>query len=190
MSFYFGGGALILFEVFGLLGYLSIGRGLALGTYINGLIWALFMLFGFGILVPGLRNLWYAYESQGWPTTEGVVVYVEQEANSQVVKDIAGRMGQITTHGAPLAYRYEVDGTQYFSNLRHFCQFIGSSEDWAEAILQRYPSGTGVPVSYCPTDPDLAALEPGIHSESYYLPGAGLAFLLFGIAVMIRSAFR
>jgi hypothetical protein len=39
-------------------------------------------------------------------------------------------------------------------------------------------------------DPDLAALEIGIHSESYYLPGAGLAFLLFGIAGMIWSNFR
>jgi hypothetical protein len=186
----FGGAVLILFGVFGLLGYLSIGRGLTLGTYLNGLIWVLFMLFGFGILAPGLRNLWYARASQSWPTTEGVVVYVEQEATSQVVKDSAGRTEQVTTHGAPLAYRYEVNGTPYFSNMRHFGQFIGSSQDWAEAILQRYPSGTGVPVSYCPTDPDLAALEPGIHSERYYLPGAGLVFLLFGIIGLIWSNLR
>jgi hypothetical protein len=90
--------------------------------------------------------------------------------------------------GAPLAYQYEVNGKRYFSNVRHFGQFVSSSsQDWAEAILQRYPSGMGVPVSYCPTDPDLAALEPGINSESYYLPGAGLAFLFFGIVAMIWS---
>jgi hypothetical protein len=181
----FGGAALILFGVFGLLAYLSMGRGLALNPYITVLIWILFMLFGVGILAPGLRNLWYARASQGWPTTDGVIVYAEQEATGQVMQDSKGRTGQFTTHGAPLVYRYEVNGTQYFSNVRHFGQFIGSSQDWAEEILQRYPSGTGMPVSYCPTDPDLAALEPGINSESYYLPGAGLAFLLFGIVGLI-----
>jgi hypothetical protein len=113
---------------------------------------------------------------------------MQQEATSQGIQDSKGRTGPFTMLGVPLAYRYEVNGTQYFSNVRHFGQFIrSSSQDWAEAILQRYPSGTGVPVSYCPTDPDLAALEPGINSESYYLPGAGLAFLLFGIAAMIWS---
>jgi hypothetical protein len=148
------------------------------------------MLFGVGILAPGLRNFWYAYASQGWPTTDGVIVYAEQEATGQVMQDSKGRTGQFTTHGAPLVYRYEVNGTQYFSNVRHFGQFIGSSQDWAEEILQRYPSGTGVPVSYCPTDPGLAAIEPGNHSESYYLPGAGLAFLLFGIVGLIWSTLR
>jgi hypothetical protein len=197
--YFFGGAALILLGAFGVLGYLSVGRGLVLGSYITGLIWVFFMLFGVGILAPGLRNLWYAHASQGWPTTDGVVVYAEQEATSQVMQDSEGRRDRATgaplkyrstTYGAPLAYRYEVNGTQYFSNVRHFGQFIGSSQDWAEAILQRYLSGTGVPVSYCPTDPDLAALEPGINSESYYLPGAGLAFLLFGIAGMIWSTLR
>jgi len=182
-----GGAILILFGIFCVLGYLWTEPGFTATPYITGLIWAFFILFGVAILAPGLRNLWYAHASQSWPTTKGVVVYAEQEAASRVLKDSQ----EVTTHGAPLAYRYEVNGTQYFSNVRHFGQFISSSsQDWAEAILQRYPSGTGVPVSYCPTDPDLAALEPGINSESYYLPGAGLAFLLFGIAAMIWSMLR
>jgi len=186
-----GGAVFILFGVFCVLGYLSMGRGVALMTYITGFIWVIFMLFGVAILAPGLRNLWYAHASQGWPTTDGVIVCAEKEAARWVVQDSKGRAGQLTMQGAPLAYQYEVNGTRYFSNVRHFGQFIrSSSEDWAEAILQRYPSGTGVPVSYCPTDPDLAALEPGINSECYYLPGAGLAFLLFGIAVMIWSTLR
>jgi hypothetical protein len=183
-----GGAILILFGVFCVLGYLWMEPGFAVTTYITGLIWVFFMLFGVAILAPGLRNFWHAYASRGWPTTDGVVVYMEQEATGKVIQDSKGRTGQFTMHGVPLAYRYEVNGTQYFSNVRHFGQFIrSSSQDWADAILQRYPSGTGVPVSYCPTDPDLAALEPGINSESYYLPGAGLAFLLFGIAAMIWS---
>jgi len=190
VAWYFVGGlVLILFEAICGLSYLAMVRDLALDSYVTGFFCFLFMLFGFGMLAPGLRNLWYARASQGWLTTDGIVVYVaEQEATGQVIQD-----GEDLTNrakGAPLAYRYEVNRTQYFSNVRHFGQFIGSNDGWAEAILQRYPSGTGVSVSYCQTDPDLAALEPGINSESYYLPAAGLAFLLFGIAVLIWSTLR
>jgi hypothetical protein len=185
-----GGAVLILFGVFCVLGYLWMEPSFAVTPYITGLIGVFFMLFGVAILAPGLRNLWYAHASQGWPTTDGIVVYAEEEATGRVIQDSKGRTGQFTTHGVPLVYQYEVNGTRYFPNVRHFGQFIGSSQDWAEVILQRYPSGTGMPVSYCPTDPDLAALEPGINSESYFLPGGGLAFLLFGIAGMIWSILR
>ncbi len=186
-----GGAILILFGVFIVLVYLFGDRDVNLTPYIAGFFFAVFMLFGVAMLAPGLRNLWYAHASQGWPTTEGIVVYAEKEATNWVVRDSTGHAGQLTMQGAPMAYQYEVNGTRYFSNVRHFGQFIkSSSEDWAKAILERYPSGTGVPVSYCPTDPDLAALEPGINSECYYLPGGGLAFLLFGTAVMIWSILR
>ena len=186
-----GGAVLILFGVFIVLAGLFSDRDVDLIPYIAGFFWLVFMLFGVAMLAPGLRNLWYAHASQGWPTTDGVIVCAEKEAARWVIQDSKGRAGQLTMQGAPLAYQYEVNGTRYFSNVRHFGQFIrSSSEDWAEAILQRYPSGAGVPVSYCPTDPDLAALEPGINSECYYLPGGGLAFLLFGTAVMIWSILR
>jgi hypothetical protein len=190
VAWYFVGGlVLILFGAFCGIAYLSTVQDLALGTYITGFICFFFMLFGVGMLLPGLRNLWYARASQGWPTTDGVIIYAaQQEATGQVIQDNEGLTDRVK--GAPLAYRYEVNRTQYFSNVRHFGQFIGSNEGWAEAILQRYPSSTGVPVSYCPTDPDLAALEPGINSESYYLPASGLAFLLFGIAVLLWSTLR
>jgi hypothetical protein len=186
-----GGAVLILFGVFIVSFNLLSERDVALTPYITSFFWAFFMLFGVAMLAPGLRNLWYAHASQGWPTTDGIIVYAEKEATSWVIQDSKGRAGQLTMRGAPLAYQYEINGTRYFSNVRHFGQFIrSSSQDWAKAILQRYPSGTGVPVSYCPTDPDLAALEPGINSECYYLPGAGLAFLLFGTAVKIYSILR
>ncbi len=186
-----GGAILILFGVFCVFGYLSTVRDIALTRYIASFFWVFFMLFGLAMLGPGLRNLWYAHASQGWPTTNGIVLYAEKEATRWVIQDSKGRAGQTTMYGMPLAYQYEIGGRRYFSNVRHFGQFIkSSSRDWAEAILQRYPSGTGVPVSYCPTDPDLAALEPGINSECYYLPGAGLAFLLFGTVVVIRSILR
>jgi hypothetical protein len=45
--------------------------------------------------------------------------------------------------------------------------------------------GKVVTVRYAPGNPDLGVLEPGIQREAYWLPGAGAAFLLFGLAVFI-----
>jgi hypothetical protein len=56
--------------------------------------------------------------------------------------------------------------------------------------VARYPTGADVPVWYCPADPDLAVLEPGIGQEAYYLPGAGAAFFLFGLLVWFLSLRR
>ena len=76
---------------------------------------------------------------------------------------------------------------KHFSNVRHFGQFAASSEDWAEEIHARYPSGADVPVSYCQTARDMAVLEPGIARTAYYLPGGGAAFVLFGLLVAAIS---
>jgi hypothetical protein len=181
----------LAFLVFGAvagLGYLSVTRELHVGRYAFSLAWLIMILLGVGMLVPGLRNLWHAYVSPSWPKARGVIVFAEptdEGAETQV-----GERGALrsTAHGAPLAYQYEVGGKQHFSNVRRFGQFGASTEkEWAEEILERYPSGADVPVSYCPADPDLATLEPGIGRETYYLPGAGAAFLLFGLLAMLLT---
>jgi hypothetical protein len=80
-----------------------------------------------------------------------------------------------------------VNGKTYFSNIRRFGALAGASKDWAQSILQRYPTGARAPVSYNPADPNTAVLEPGAFSEAFWLPGAGAAFLLFGAAVLIAN---
>ncbi|MEK7750968.1 MAG: DUF3592 domain-containing protein, partial [Acidobacteriota bacterium] len=75
-------------------------------------------------------------------------------------------------------------GKTYFSNIRCYGALSGASQDWAQSILERYPTGARAPVSYDPADPNTAVLEPGVTSEAYWLPGAGAAFLLFGVAVL------
>ena len=42
----------------------------------------------------------------------------------------------------------------------------------------RYPADGKVSVSYDPSQPWIAAARPGLHAEAFWLPGAGLAFLL------------
>jgi hypothetical protein len=84
-----------------------------------------------------------------------------------------------------IVYAYDVAGRRHFANRRVFGQVGHPGEgEAAEAIATRYPRGRAVTVRYAPDRPDLAVLEPGISSEAYLLPGAGLAFLLFGLAAM------
>ena len=52
-------------------------------------------------------------------------------------------------------------------------------------IARQYPVGRELTVWYHPDDPDLATLEPGASKEALWAPGAGAAFFLFGLAVLI-----
>ncbi|MGC9971430.1 MAG: DUF3592 domain-containing protein [Bryobacteraceae bacterium] len=159
----------ILFGVVVLLAYIGSEWELFEFRRVMGLMWFIFIFFGVGMLTPGLLSLWRAKASENWPTVNGVIVFSEQDGTDSRV---------------PLAYEYEVNGEKHFSNVRHFGQFAESKENWADAILKRHPTGTQVPVTYCPTDPDVAALESGINPEAWYLPGGGAAFLLFGLAAL------
>jgi len=82
-------------------------------------------------------------------------------------------------YSADTVIQYEVAGKQYSTNLIHFGQTLGSG-DASEAELQRlrYPVDGEVAVSYDPSRPWIAAARPGLHAEAFWLPGAGLAFLL------------
>lgn len=144
----------------------------------------IFGLIGMAMLAGGLGRLWNAYASTRWPLAPGVITYGRQDASTSVSKDSDGDERRSTVYGVRLVYEYEVDGRKHFNNVRVFGQLAGSSDSGrASSIAQQYPLGKKVDVAYDPADPDIAALEPGIDNEAYWLPGAGAAFLLFGLAV-------
>ncbi|MDP2998696.1 MAG: DUF3592 domain-containing protein [Bryobacterales bacterium] len=154
---------------------------MALGFRTFGLV---FLLAGAAMLTAGLLRFKHALDSRSWPVTAGVIVYAAEHSNTSEVRDSDGERHSATSYGAPLAYKFEVNGKTYFSNIRCFGALSGASKDWAQSILERYPTGARAPVSYDPADPNTAVLEPGVTSEAYWLPGAGAAFLLFGVAVL------
>lgn len=169
------------------LGYWSLSSGLSIGRHALSLAWLVMILLGIGLLAPGLQNLWRAYASRDWPRTSGVILFAQPDTETPVTPESQGDALRSTGRGAPLAYEYEVAGKKHYSNVRAFGQFVRSGGKWANRILQRYPTGAGVPVWYCPADPDLAVLEPGISRQAYYLPGAGAAFLLFGLLAVFLT---
>jgi Protein of unknown function (DUF3592) len=165
--------------------FFGITRGSGLFGLGLGMFAGIFAAIGISLLAGGLVNLWRAHASQGWPQTAGVIVYGVIEDYNSEIKDTDGDTIHSTSSGAHLIYRYELDGKKHYSNVRRFGQLAAASGDWASDIAARYPPGKAVRVAYSPGNYDLAVLEPGIDRETFWLPAAGAAFLLFGLAVFI-----
>ncbi|MEO7651993.1 MAG: DUF3592 domain-containing protein, partial [Bryobacteraceae bacterium] len=144
----------------------------------------IFALIGVAMLGGGVGRLWNAYASTRWPLAPGLITYGRQDVSTSVTKDSDREESRTPIYGTQLVYEYEVGGRKHFNNVRAFGALAGSSDaDRASSITERYPLGKKVDVAYNPADPDVAVLEPGINNEAYWLPGAGAAFLLFGLAV-------
>jgi len=73
-----------------------------------------------------------------------------------------------------------VSGASIFLLFGGFLFGAGVRNIWRGLSSSGWPKTAGVVVS-----PELAVLQPGIDSEAFWLPGAGAAFLLFGLAVFI-----
>ena len=82
-------------------------------------------------------------------------------------------------------YQYEVAGTTHYNNVRRFAQVEGGGREEADRVGARYRKGAKVKVSYFPTDPDVAVLEPGNTGAALWLPGIGVALLLFSGAIFL-----
>ena len=144
---------------------------------------AIFCLLGACGLIYGGSQLLLGRQSAGWLETTGEIVYGKLDTSESLTKTEEYRQVQ-TSYGANLIYKYAVQGQTYYSNRRSFGQLAGSDEEWAAEIMAKYPPGARIPVSYSSDNPHLAVLEPGTSSEAFWLPGAGLASLLFGAAAM------
>jgi hypothetical protein len=145
----------------------------------------IFAAIGASLLAAGLVNLWRAQASLHWPQAPGLITYGKIDTSRTVVETNDGRTMSASVSGARLIYQYEVHGKRHYNNIRLFGQTAGGGRAPEEEIAARYPLGKSVPVFYAPYNPDIAALEPGIQGEAFWLPGAGAAFFLFGLAVFI-----
>jgi len=133
------------------------------GTVFGAILCGLGML----LLTSGLQRAWRGSASTSWPTTHGVVLSAGADEPDDTT-DAAYR--------ARLIYQYQVAGMTHFNNLRTFAQVEGGAT---------YHRGAGVKVSYFPSDPDVAVLEPGNTSDALWLPGIGVFLLLASLAIFI-----
>jgi len=157
----------------------SMGAGLTIFC-------AIFMTIGSILLFIGGRSLWSGWRSSDWPTTRGVIVFGHRDESQETIQvERDERSYSNTGNRAAIIFSFEVDGRLHFSNNRRFGQLAASDSAWADSIAEKYRLGRHVTVWYRPDNPDVATLEPGVSKEALWAPGAGAAFLLFGLAGLI-----
>jgi len=157
----------------------GIGAGLTIFCII-------FMTIGSILLFIGGRALWGGWKSSDWPTTRGVIVFGHRDESPETVQaERDDRSHSNPRNDGHIIFSFEVDGRTHFSNNRRFGQLAGSDSAWTDSIAEKYPLGRQVTVWYRSDDPDVATLEPGVSKEALWAPGAGAAFLLFGLAGLV-----
>jgi len=180
-------GAGLAFLVPTLLGYLTFRSFFNASIFATAasIFCAVFMTVGAVILFFGARSLLRGWHSTGWPKTPGVIVYGRRDESRTATQTSDDERYVTTTSGHHIVYRFEANGQTHFSNTRRFGQLAAADPNWASQIAKLYPVGREVSVSYDPQNPDLATIEPGVSKEALWGPGAGAAFLLFGLAVLV-----
>ncbi|WP_025414627.1 DUF3592 domain-containing protein [Gemmatirosa kalamazoonensis] len=140
---------------------------------------ALFLLVMVGIpIFAGLRNVWRAAASSGWPTTEGVVVDAVDVASTERDRDADGGVRETRMTNGRVTVQYRLGGRTYTTQTLHFGEWAASGDaTWAQLRLLRHPVGARVRVSYAPRDPGLAVVHPGLTPLVLLLPGIGLGLL-------------
>jgi hypothetical protein len=134
-------------------------------------------------LTAGAQRYWRGSASESWPTAPGVVIFAGSGRGE--AEEEAGNDTSDTAYYARIVYEYEVGGAKHVNNMRRFAQVEGGSAAEAEQVAARYRKGAQVKVSYFPTDPDIAVLEPGNTGASLWMPGIGAVLLLFGLACFV-----
>jgi hypothetical protein len=129
------------------------------------------ILFGILTLYYGGRNVLRAYQSNTWPTVQGVVQnsYVESLRNSNVAK---------------IVYDYTVN-EKPFTGMQ--VAFGSYSFNWSHArgIVNMYPQGKTVSVYYNPQNPQVCVLEPGVKGQVWIRPGIGFGCIAAGILLKL-----
>jgi hypothetical protein len=132
---------------------------------------------GLFFVLKGARRIQQSIASTKWPAVMGKVV--SAETSRDVSTSGTRRRDTSVTYNTETVIQYSVNGHDYTTDQLHFGQTLGSGDkSEAEIKLLRYPVGREVPVSYDPSNPAIGVMKPGLNSDAFWLPGAGLAFLL------------
>lgn len=153
-----------------------------------------FLLIGAVSLYFGCINLLQAQASMSWPIAQGTIEQsiVKASSGSSGSSGSFRSGGSRTTYWAEVDYRFTVDSRSFLGHRWTFGDYGSSNWSHAGDIATKYPPGSSVVVRYDPDDPEESVIDPGIKLHTWFLPGAGLIFLLPGLlmAIFLPRAFR
>lgn len=137
----------------------------------------IFLVVGIGILLWGITTSQTALRSQQWPTVPGTVTAAQVKTSTSR----SSTTRRTTTHySGHITYIYRVNGQDFTATQVSFADYSSSDRQHASEIVNRYPAGRAVTVSYNPQNPAQAVLEPGFGTGLYIPLGIGTVFILAG----------
>ena len=134
------------------------------------------ILAGSAILLLGIRSIWNGKASQGWPTTQGVIL------SSRVDYRESPKTGK--TYEAEVIYKFTVEGQLYKASRVAYESNL-SDPKVAEGIVNKYPPGAVVAVYYSPKNPHNCVLEPGVGGGAMMIPAFGMVCFSAGVAMFV-----
>lgn len=152
-----------------------------LGFLIGSGVCFLFFVIGIFIMIAGIRNRKKAEESTSWPSVKGTITRAWIEVQEH--RDSDG--DRTIRHYPRWEYEFVVSGMTYTGQNIDFSGTQSSmSESKAREELEQYPLNSEVQVFYNPSNPEEAALEPGMEGTmTLIIYGGGLAGLMVIIVV-------
>jgi hypothetical protein len=149
-------------------------------------MWEAIVPAGIGIIILAIviSALRETAAMKRWPVASGRVLSskVEEYHDSVGGGDYSGRSVRMTLYRAVVLYEYEIAGKRFRSD--RITQSPGLNRgvpDFAQRIVQRYPSGSAVEVRYNPKRPEESVLEPR-------LPASWILALVIAIGLFALAA--
>jgi len=135
------------------------------------------------VMYHGIKQFYYAYASQDWPSTSGRITDSSIETSSSTSRD--SRVSR-ATYTADIKYEYKVNDKVF---KRKFYGLYGTDDRaHAEADVRRYPVGKVVTVYYDDKHPEVSLVERQaglmaplslIVGPLFIAPGVGILALVF-----------
>lgn len=141
-----------------------------------------FLATGALIVRQGLKERARAGASTQWPAAQGTIT------ESSVERRNSGSGNRrSTSFEASVRYEFSVDGQTFTGSRVAYGDYGSSFSSHAQSIVDRYPKGRSVTVSYMPGNPTECLLEPGAKTQVWFLPGMGLVFFVAGCLALVQQ---
>jgi len=127
---------------------------------------------GLWCIATTMGDLIEAFQSSSWPTTPGEIV------SSRIHLYAAGR-SRNTSYLPEITYTYTVAGQNFTGTMispGHWWSYVSASN-----VTERFPKGSHRPISYFPSDPSRALLDPGLHPGNFGHFIMGLIFCTLAV---------
>ena len=139
-------------------------------------------LIGYLLLIAGIsftswlgRSVILGVQTQDWPSSDGMIYQAAVSYTASHPSDKSQKFFQ-----SQFEYRYRIDGKAHSGTSIYLTDSPYLSEQDAQMLIKKYPTGRPVKVYYDASDPSKAVLQTGTPPTLWLLLGTSLLFTVLG----------